>query len=125
MQRALRLMGLPANNFWKWHDTQPQKMMHFLNTPRVMCTQRGDVTKLDIKDKLSSSEEGSLAACFDLRLLPTCGLGLKFINLSGTQYIQMRGRKNKIFECLCFSVRCMRDVLLCAILQLNRDRDRI
>jgi hypothetical protein len=51
-------MGLPANNFWKWHDTQPQKTMHVLKTPRVMCTQRGDVTKLDIKDKLSSSEEG-------------------------------------------------------------------
>ena len=99
------------------------QMMHFLKTPRVMCTQSGDVTKLDIKDMLSSSEEGSLAACFALRLLPTCGLGLKFI--SGTQYIEMRGRKNRICECLCFSARCMRDVLLCAMSQLNRDRDRI
>ena len=58
MQRTLRLMDLPANYFWKWHDTQPQKMMHFLITPRVMCTQSCDVTKFDIKDKFSSSEAG-------------------------------------------------------------------
>ena len=55
MQRTPRLMDLPVNYFWKWYDTQPQKLMHFMKTPRLLCTQNGDVTKLEIKNRLPSS----------------------------------------------------------------------
>ena len=54
-----------------------------------------------------------MAACFALRSLQTCGLGLRFI--SGTQYIEMCGRKSLLCACHCLSVRFMCGVSVCAI----------